>query len=138
MYPNSLEESLLARCTFPETEEVMCAVSGGADSLALMLLALAANKRVTAIHVDHGIREGSQNEFALVEQIANEYGAIPVSKTTSIEPGPNLEARARAARYAILPDDVLTGHTADDQAEDGVVEPIERQRHGRYCRHASN
>ena len=31
--------------------------------------------------------------------------------------GPNLEARARRARYAALPDDVLTGHTADDQAE---------------------
>ena len=32
-------------------------------------------------------------------------------------PGPNLEARARAARYGVLPADVLTGHTADDQAE---------------------
>ena len=32
-------------------------------------------------------------------------------------PGPNLEARARAARYAVLPAGVLTGHTADDQAE---------------------
>jgi tRNA(Ile)-lysidine synthase len=35
----------------------------------------------------------------------------------TVAPGPNLEARARAARYAVLPDDVLTGHTADDQAE---------------------
>ena len=34
-----------------------------------------------------------------------------------VAPGPNLEARARAARYAALPADVLTGHTADDQAE---------------------
>jgi len=34
-----------------------------------------------------------------------------------VSPGPNLEARARAARYAALPADVLTGHTADDQAE---------------------
>ena len=32
-------------------------------------------------------------------------------------PGPNLEARARAARYGALPPGVLTGHTADDQAE---------------------
>ena len=31
--------------------------------------------------------------------------------------GPDLEARARRARYAALPPDVLTGHTADDQAE---------------------
>jgi tRNA(Ile)-lysidine synthase len=34
-----------------------------------------------------------------------------------VGPGPNLEARARAARYAALPADALTGHTADDQAE---------------------
>ncbi len=32
-------------------------------------------------------------------------------------PGSNVEARARAARYAALPDDVCTGHTADDVAE---------------------
>ncbi len=31
--------------------------------------------------------------------------------------GPNLEARARAARFAVLPDGVATGHTMDDQAE---------------------
>jgi len=35
--------------------------------------------------------------------------------------GPNLEARARQARYEVLPDDVLTGHTADDQAETVLV-----------------
>ena len=34
-----------------------------------------------------------------------------------VEPGPNLEARARIARYQALPDDVLVGHTADDRAE---------------------
>ncbi len=35
--------------------------------------------------------------------------------------GPNLEARAREARYAALPTDALTGHTADDQAETVVI-----------------
>jgi tRNA(Ile)-lysidine synthase len=34
-----------------------------------------------------------------------------------VAPGPNLEARARTARYAALPPGALTGHTADDQAE---------------------
>jgi tRNA(Ile)-lysidine synthase len=35
--------------------------------------------------------------------------------------GPNLEARARDARYSVLPDDVMTGHTADDQAETVLI-----------------
>jgi len=34
-----------------------------------------------------------------------------------VDQGPNLEARARAARNQVLPAQVLTGHTADDQAE---------------------
>jgi tRNA(Ile)-lysidine synthase len=115
--PNPLEEIILELCKFPDDEEVTCAVSGGADSVALMILALAAGKRVTAVHVDHGIREGSTEEAELVERLAKQLGAEFVAKTVSVEPGPNLEARARAARYGVLPDNVLTGHTADDQAE---------------------
>ena len=53
--------SLLARCTFPQGD-VTCAVSGGADSLALLVLAVQAGCRVTAVHVDHGLREGSAAE----------------------------------------------------------------------------
>src|SRR4051794_34905984 len=48
---------LLSRCSFPSSgTDVHCAVSGGADSLALLLLAVAAGCRVSAIHVDHGLR----------------------------------------------------------------------------------
>ena len=39
------------------------------------------------------------------------------SVAIEVQPGPNLEARARKARYSVLPENVLTGHTADDQAE---------------------
>jgi len=38
-----------------------------------------------------------------------------------VDYGPNLEARARAARYGALPDGVLTGHTLDDQAETVLI-----------------
>ena len=48
-------ERLLARCTFPPAGvQVTCAVSGGADSLALLVLAVAAGCNVTAVHVDQG------------------------------------------------------------------------------------
>lgn len=114
--------SLIERCLFPSPgSSVSCAVSGGADSLALLALAVAHGLKVTVIHVDHSLRPGSAREADLVERCAREVGASFASRTVSVEPGPNVEARARAARYAVLPDDVLTGHTADDRAETMII-----------------
>lgn len=110
--------ALLARCTFPPRgAELTCAVSGGADSLALLVLAAHARCAVTAIHVDHGIRSGSAGEAGLVAAVAERVGARFSSERVAVVPGPNLEARARAARFAALPPGVATGHTMDDQAE---------------------
>ena len=109
---------LLTRCTFPPAgTAVDCAVSGGPDSLALLVLACESGCRVTAWHVDHGLRPGSAAEADVVAQAAIRWGAAFESRSAPCEPGPNLEARARSARYRVLPTDVLTGHTADDQAE---------------------
>jgi tRNA(Ile)-lysidine synthase len=109
---------LLARCEFPPAgTDVTCAVSGGADSLALLALAVAAGCRATAVHVDHGLRPGSASEAEVVRAAAEHLGAGFQAVTVEVAPGPNLEARARAARYAALPPGALTGHTADDQAE---------------------
>ncbi len=110
--------NLLAKCTFPPSgSKVTCAVSGGADSMTLMVLAITAGCSVTAVHVDHGLRSGSDSEAELVAAVAERFGAAFRAETVHVSGGPNLEARARAARYAVLPDDVMTGHTADDQAE---------------------
>lgn len=117
-----LVRELLARCTFPPAgAAVTCAVSGGADSSALLVLAVAAGCHATAVHVDHGLRPGSADEAAVVRQLAQAVGADVRCVAVSVGDGPNLEARARAARYAALPADVLTGHTADDQAETVLV-----------------
>ena len=113
-----LVSDLLSRCTFPpEHSHVDCAVSGGADSVALLVLACAVNLNVTAWHVDHGLRENSHTEAELVAQLAAQLGAQFETRTVSVEQGANTEARAREARYAALPSGVMTGHTADDQAE---------------------
>ena len=109
---------LAAGCPFPPPgTPVTCAVSGGADSLALLVLATVAGCVVTAVHVDHGLRAGSGAEADVVARAASRYGAAFRSVAVTVEPGPNLEARARRARYSVLPVDVLTGHTADDRAE---------------------
>jgi tRNA(Ile)-lysidine synthase len=109
---------LLARCTLPPPgTSVDCAFSGGADSTALVALAMAAGCQVTAFHVDHGLRPESSDEAAQAKELAGSLGADFRLVVADVAPGPNLEARARAARYAALPHGVLTGHTADDRAE---------------------
>ena len=92
-------------------------MSGGADSLALLVLACAAGCRPTAVHVGHGLRADAGAEAEVVAAAAARLGADFRAEQAPVEPGPNLEARAREARFAVLPPDVLTGHTADDQAE---------------------
>lgn len=108
---------LLRRTNFPSTGPVACAVSGGPDSMALLALAVAAGLAPTAHHVDHGLRPGSAVEAGLVAEVCDRLGAKFVAHRVALDDGPNLEARARVARFAALPSDVLTGHTADDQAE---------------------
>jgi len=122
---HELVQELLSRTHFPSVtvmpHGVACAVSGGADSVSLLILAVAKGHRVTAYHVDHGLRTGSENEFSLVENVCQSFGATAVSLRADLADGPNLEARARQARFALLPPDVLTGHTADDQAETVLI-----------------
>jgi tRNA(Ile)-lysidine synthase len=113
---------------------VAVAVSGGADSLALLhaLRALAGPRgwRLAVVTVDHGLRPGSAADAAFVADHAKALG-LPARVTTlgpeDLEPhrrsGP--EGAARAARYKALwpAADKLgcswlaTGHTLDDQAE---------------------
>jgi tRNA(Ile)-lysidine synthase len=106
-------------------DPVVVGCSGGADSLALLALAAAAGIPVVAVHVDHGLRDGSEADFAVVAGAAAELGVPATVRRIAVDPGPNLEARARDARYEALEDAragagataVLVGHTADDQAE---------------------
>lgn len=113
---------LLARCTFPPSgTAVTCAVSGGADSSALLALAVAAGLDVTAVHVDHGLRPGSAAEAEVVRELAQAWGASFVARSCVVEPGGDVEARARAARHRLVGPGALFGHTADDQAETVVL-----------------
>ncbi len=113
-----LLDDLSGRCEFPPAgAPVTCAVSGGPDSLALLALAVHAGCEVVAVHVDHGLRPGGAAEAEVVRCAAERFGARFRAERVEVAAGANLEARARAARYGVLPDDVLTGHTADDQAE---------------------
>lgn len=101
------------------------AVSGGPDSLALLLLAHAALPgRVEAATVDHHLRPGSAAEAAMVADVCERLGVPHAVLPVAVAEG-NLQAEARAARYAALAAwmterglaALATGHHADDQAE---------------------
>jgi tRNA(Ile)-lysidine synthase len=112
------DAALLARCSFPPAgTPVDCAFSGGADSVALVVLAVAAGCVVRAVHVDHGLRPESGAEAAAASALATRIGVPCDVIVVDVPAGPNLEARARAARLQVLPPGALTGHTADDRAE---------------------
>ena len=100
-------------------------MSGGPDSLALLLLAHAAMPgRITAATVDHGLREASAQEAAFVSATCRDLGIAHATLTVRVDDG-NLQARAREARYEALGshfagqgiDVFATAHHADDQAE---------------------
>ena len=93
--------------------------------MALLALAVDAGLAPIAVHVDHGLRDDSEGEAERVRALATALGARFHAARISVAAGPNLEARARDARYAALEaarlelevEVVLVGHTADDQAE---------------------
>lgn len=124
--PAGLIAVALGRAVAPE-ERLAVAVSGGPDSLALLTLVIAAFPgRVTALTVDHRLRPDSAAEAAAV---AAQCAARGIPHVTLMREGPdfvaNRQARARAARYALLGEWcaqhghglLLTAHHADDQAE---------------------
>jgi len=101
------------------------AVSGGPDSLALLLLAHAALPgRVVAATIDHGLRAQSVDEAAFVHDLCGSLGIPHLTRRIEVAPG-NLQDRARDGRYRALfdaflelgTDTLATAHHADDQAE---------------------
>jgi tRNA(Ile)-lysidine synthase len=109
---------------------LLVAVSGGADSMALLLsvaeLAPERGLGVVAAHVAHGLRgPAGDADHDAVRDLAREIGVEFVARRLALADGPGLEARARTHRYAALremADDagaawIATGHTRHDQAE---------------------
>ncbi len=115
-------EELLAACAFPPAPAAAdLAVSGGPDSMGLLLLALRAGLEVTVHHVDHHARDASAEDADFVAHYCRDLGLAFIRHEITVAPGANFEARARAARRAALPRGALTGHTMDDLAETMVL-----------------
>ena len=111
---------------------VVVAVSGGADSVSLLLAIhdLTQRKklghRIVAAHFDHGLRGAeSDGDAEFVRELTTKLGIELALKHGKVATKGNLEQNARDARYAFLTETannldafaVLTGHTINDQAE---------------------
>lgn len=107
-------------------DTVICALSGGADSVALLyalyLLRSRLGIRLEAAHFNHCLRgEESQRDEAFVRELCEKLDIPLTISRAQIVPGEKgLENAAREARYAFLrglPGKIATAHTADDNAE---------------------
>ena len=107
-------------------DRIVCAVSGGADSVALLfglyLLKEKLNITLEAAHFNHHLRgEESRRDAAFVQDLCDRYDIPLHLGEAKVQPGKKgLEAAARDARYAFLktlPGKIATAHTADDNAE---------------------
>lgn len=124
-----------ARQLFADLKDVpaiVLAVSGGPDSVALMVLAARWRKaikrgpRLIAVTVDHGLRREAAAEARTVETLAASLGvAHHILRWQGAKPKTGVPSAARDARYRLLARlardsgalHVLTAHTRDDQAE---------------------
>jgi len=126
---DQMERTIRRHVMLAGGETVLVAVSGGADSVALLHLLLGLGLqwrlRLHVLHVDHQLRADSAAAADFVQALGARLG-VPVDvATVTVDPRGSLEAAARVARYAALEtcaarvgaDRIALGHTADDQAE---------------------
>ena len=101
-------------------EAILIACSGGPDSTALLdaLARLAPPRgwRLSVAHVDHGLRQGSADEAALVGALASARGLAFSALAVEVEPGGSLQDRARTARHAALARRGSPGRGVGDRA----------------------
>jgi tRNA(Ile)-lysidine synthase len=121
--------ALTEECGVVRGARLLCAVSGGPDSMALLdvLVRLAPKLgfALVAHGVDHGLRAEASAELDLAERHARALGVGFERTRLTLAPGGNLQARARTARYAALEAAaerqgaplIATAHHADDRAE---------------------
>jgi tRNA(Ile)-lysidine synthase len=134
--PVSAAEAKTLLDPFADAPALVLAVSGGADSTALLALAARwrrarkSGPRLLAVTVDHGLRRGSAAEARAVKGLARRLG-VPhrTMRWAGKKPATGLQQAARAARYRLLAQAamtaraaaVLTAHTLDDQAETVLI-----------------
>ena len=106
-------------------EKLLVGLSGGADSVALLLLLLDSGAEVAAVHVNHGLRgEASDGDEAFVRELCSQLH-VPLMTFRACPPENPGENWAREVRYGFFrqamqetgADALVLAHHRDDQAE---------------------
>jgi tRNA(Ile)-lysidine synthase len=119
-------------------EPLLVLVSGGGDSVCLLDVAVRLGAKVSALHVNYGLREGADADEAFVRELCERLELPLHAERVSLPESGNLQDRARDARYALAErlaeSDYAAAHTASDQAETVLyrlaVSPGSRALHG--------
>ena len=160
MLRERVKEVLTHQNMIPPKAGVLLGVSGGVDSMTLLEILCGLREEMGfslgAAHVDHGIREDSAEDAALVSKYCREHGIAYYQKNLSLNgnlpKGENLEDYARRMRYEYFSmlmeqenyEMLMTAHHADDQAETILMHLIRgcgmrglcgmQPKRGRVCR----
>ncbi len=133
-FVNTVRRTIAAHRMFSAGERVLAAVSGGADSVALLqvlrLLAPELDLHLAAAHLNHGLRPEAGRDADFVRRLAADLGIVCYIGSRDVQAlhrqeSLSLEEAGRRARYAFLEDvarrygftRIALGHQMDDNAE---------------------
>jgi tRNA(Ile)-lysidine synthase len=117
---NALEAARASGLVVPG-ESLLVLLSGGADSVCLLDVAIELEAGVSALHVNHGLRPDADDDERFCREFCDRLGVPLTVKRATDAPEGNVQAWARELRYStaegIAAGDYATGHTLSDQAE---------------------
>ena len=133
-FEQKVKKAILSQGMILKNDRVLAALSGGADSTALLLSLLSLSKTLSftlfACHVNHGIRENADRDEDFCRALCEKYGVVFSAcrtdvPTLSAARGESLETTARNERYRLLNETtdrlhcsrIATAHTLSDNAE---------------------
>ena len=133
-FEQKVKKAILSQGMILKNDQVLAALSGGADSTALLLSLLSLSKTLSftlfACHVNHGIRENADRDEDFCRALCENFGVAFFACRTDVPTlsavrGESLETTARNERYRLLNETagrlscsrIATAHTLSDNAE---------------------
>ena len=114
-------ESAAASGLIVRGEPLLVMLSGGADSVCLLDVAVRLGARTSVLHVNYGLRDAARGDEEHCRSLCERLGVELTVEHVSLPETGNLQAHARDARYrlaeGVATGDYAAGHTASDQAE---------------------